>query len=90
MNLLLNAADAIGERGGTIRLASRARALPPRGHEPIRRAVCPNGCDLLDPEHARRRPAGASASCASTAAANGRSISIRSTAASTTSRRALR
>ena len=49
VNLLLNAADAIGERGGTIRLASRQASLPPCGHEPIRRAACPNGCDLLDP-----------------------------------------
>jgi two-component system NtrC family sensor kinase len=49
VNLLLNAADAIGDRGGTIRLASREVQVPPRGHEPIRRAVCRNGCDLLDP-----------------------------------------
>jgi two-component system NtrC family sensor kinase len=49
VNLLLNAADALGERGGTIRLASRKGQLQPRGHEPIRRAACPKGCDLLDP-----------------------------------------
>ena len=49
VNLLLNAADALGERGGTIRLASRQAQLPPHGHEPIRRAACPKGCDLLDP-----------------------------------------
>ena len=49
VNLLLNAADAVGERGGTIRLGSRRTELPPRGHVPIRRAVCPHGCDLLDP-----------------------------------------
>jgi two-component system NtrC family sensor kinase len=49
VNLLLNAADAIGERGGTIRLATRCARLAPRGHEPIRRAACPRGCDLLDP-----------------------------------------
>jgi len=48
VNLLLNAADALGERGGTIRLASRQARLEPRGHEPIRRATCPKGCDLLD------------------------------------------
>jgi two-component system, NtrC family, sensor kinase len=48
VNLVLNAADAIGERGGTIRLASRRTELPPRGHEVIRRAACPAGCDLLD------------------------------------------
>jgi two-component system NtrC family sensor kinase len=49
VNLLLNAADAIGDRGGAIRLESHAEQLPPHGHEPIRRATCPNGCDLLDP-----------------------------------------
>jgi signal transduction histidine kinase len=48
VNLLLNAADAIGTDGGTIRLASRQARLPPYGHEPIRRAVCPNGCNLVD------------------------------------------
>ena len=49
VNLILNAADAIGERGGTVQVSSRQAALPPLGHEPIRRAACPNGCDLLDP-----------------------------------------
>jgi two-component system, NtrC family, sensor kinase len=48
VNLLLNAADALGEQGGTIRLASGQAQLQPRGHEPIRRAACPHGCDLLD------------------------------------------
>jgi signal transduction histidine kinase len=49
VNLLLNAAEAIGERGGTIRLASRRADVAPHGHEPIRRAACPRGCALLDP-----------------------------------------
>jgi two-component system NtrC family sensor kinase len=49
VNLLLNAADAVGDRGGTIRVSSRLARLEPRGHEPIRRAACPKGCDLLDP-----------------------------------------
>ncbi len=49
VNLLLNAADALGEGGGTIRLASRRAELQAHGHEPIRRATCPKGCDLLDP-----------------------------------------
>ena len=49
VNLLLNAADAIGERGGTIGLGSRRVELAPSGHEPIRRAGCREGCDLLDP-----------------------------------------
>ncbi len=48
VNLVLNAADAIGEHGGTIRLATRRTQLAPLGHEPIRRAACPKGCDLLD------------------------------------------
>jgi two-component system NtrC family sensor kinase len=48
VNLLLNAADAIGERGGAIRLSSRRTRVSPRGHAPIRRAACPKGCDLLD------------------------------------------
>jgi signal transduction histidine kinase len=49
LNLLLNAADAVGAAGGTIRLASRRIDLPPLGNEPIRKAFCPNGCDLLEP-----------------------------------------
>ena len=50
VNLIINASDAIGERGGTIRLASRRADVNPIGSVPIRRAVCPKGCDLLDPE----------------------------------------
>jgi two-component system, NtrC family, sensor kinase len=50
VNLILNAADAIGEKGGTIRLASRRADRDPVGIVPIRRAACPKGCDLLDPE----------------------------------------
>jgi two-component system NtrC family sensor kinase len=48
VNLLLNAADALGERGGSIRLTSRQAQVQAYGHEPIRRAACPKGCDLLD------------------------------------------
>jgi two-component system NtrC family sensor kinase len=48
VNLLVNAADAIGENGGLIRLASSYALLPPWGYAPIRRATCPRGCDLLD------------------------------------------
>ena len=48
VNLLLNAADAIGEGGGRIRVLTRATALPVRGHAPIRGARCPAGCDLMD------------------------------------------
>lgn len=49
VNLLVNAADAIGEEGGTIRLSTRLVQLPPWGNRPIRSARCPKGCDLLDP-----------------------------------------
>jgi two-component system NtrC family sensor kinase len=49
VNLLVNAADAVGEEGGTIRLATRLARLPAWGHRPIRSARCPKGCDLLDP-----------------------------------------
>jgi len=49
VNLLVNAADAVGERGGTIQLATRTATVPARGHAAIRQATCPRGCDLLDP-----------------------------------------
>ncbi len=49
VNLILNAADAIGESGGTIRVRTGVAAVPPRGHAVIRTAACPRGCDLLDP-----------------------------------------
>jgi two-component system NtrC family sensor kinase len=48
VNLIVNSADAIGETGGSIRVASRRVLLPAWGHAPIRRAACPKGCDLLD------------------------------------------
>jgi signal transduction histidine kinase len=49
VNLLINAADAIGEGGGTIRVRTRAVAVPARGHQIVGTARCPRGCDLLDP-----------------------------------------
>lgn len=49
VNLLLNAADAIGTKGGEIRIATRQVALPAWGHTPIRKACCPDEHDLLDP-----------------------------------------
>ncbi|MBK8794237.1 MAG: HAMP domain-containing protein [Holophaga sp.] len=48
VNLLLNAADAIGTDGGVIRIGTRTLSLPARGHVPLRRATCPKGHDLLD------------------------------------------
>jgi two-component system NtrC family sensor kinase len=49
VNLLMNAADAIGDGGGTIRVGTAEAAVPPWGHAVIRAARCPKGCDLLDP-----------------------------------------
>jgi len=49
INLLVNAADAIGEDGGSIRLACSRTVVPPWGHTPIRRPACPRGCELADP-----------------------------------------
>ena len=49
VNLLVNAADAIGKEGGVIRLACSRAFLSPWGHAPIRWATCPRGCDLRDP-----------------------------------------
>jgi signal transduction histidine kinase len=49
VNLVLNAADAIGDEGGTIRMRTREVDRPARGHEVIRSAKCPKGCDLIDP-----------------------------------------
>ena len=48
MNLVLNAADAVGEVGGSIRIATRQVAIAPFGHRQIRAATCPRGCNLLD------------------------------------------
>ncbi|MDR3671228.1 MAG: ATP-binding protein [Holophaga sp.] len=49
VNLLLNAADAIGPDGGQIHLLTRTAQLEPRGHSAIRRATCAKGHDLMDP-----------------------------------------
>ena len=49
VNLILNAADAIGGTGGTIRVRTSMVELAPRGHAIVRVATCPRGCDLIDP-----------------------------------------
>jgi two-component system, NtrC family, sensor kinase len=50
VNLLLNAADAIASDGtGRLEVVTQQQNVAPWGHEPIRRAACPKGCDLLDP-----------------------------------------
>ncbi len=48
VNLLLNAADAIGQEGGELRIRTCTVALPAWGHVPLRAAHCPKGHDLLD------------------------------------------
>jgi len=50
LNLLLNAVDAVGSTGGSIRIVSRRAELSPWGHTVIRGATCPRGCDLTDEE----------------------------------------
>ncbi len=50
INLLVNAADAIGEEGGTISIDLELIRLSLRGIAPIRSAVCPKHHDLMDDE----------------------------------------
>ena len=47
-NLVLNAADAVNDAGGSIRISTRQAAIQPFGHAQIRAATCPRGCNLLD------------------------------------------
>jgi len=48
INLLVNAADAIGENNGTITVTSKAISLRPTGVLQIKRALCPKRHDLVD------------------------------------------
>ncbi len=50
MNLIVNAADAIGTGGGTITLSTNTVRLSPMGVLQIRHAVCPKRHPLLDPD----------------------------------------
>lgn len=50
INLLVNAADAIGDSGGKISVVSSLISLPPHGLAQIKVAVCPKGHDLMDNE----------------------------------------
>ena len=50
INLLVNAADAIGDDGGKISLAPSLISLAPHGLAQIKAAVCPKGHDLMDSE----------------------------------------
>jgi len=50
INLLVNAADAIGDKGGVITVRSKAITLLPHGVVPIKRAFCRKGHDLMASE----------------------------------------
>lgn len=47
VNLLVNAADAIEDKAGTVTIASGLLRLPPQGIVHIKSACCPNGHDLI-------------------------------------------
>lgn len=51
LNLLINAIDAIGKKGGTINIATNEVSLSPYGLIQIRSATCPKGHSLIDEEH---------------------------------------
>jgi len=48
INLMVNASDAIGEDGGTIKITGKAISLHPTGVLQIKRALCPKRHDLVD------------------------------------------
>jgi signal transduction histidine kinase len=50
INLLINAADAIGESGGNISIDTTLISLSPHGIAQIKSAVCPKRHDLIDNE----------------------------------------
>ena len=50
INLVVNAADAIGENGGMIKITSNTISLSSYGVEHIKKAVCPKRHDLIDNE----------------------------------------
>lgn len=49
-NLLVNASEAIGTKGGTITIDTRLINLEPYGVTQIKQALCPKGHDLMDHE----------------------------------------
>ncbi len=51
LNLLINAIDAIGKKGGTIKIVTKEVSLSPYGLIQIRNATCPKGHSLIDEEH---------------------------------------
>lgn len=50
INLLVNAADAIGDNGGRITVVPSLISLAPYGLAQVKAAVCPRGHDLMDSE----------------------------------------
>jgi two-component system NtrC family sensor kinase len=50
INLLVNAADAIGDGGGKVTVGQSLISLSPRGLAQVKAAVCPKGHDLMDSE----------------------------------------
>ena len=50
INLLVNAADAIGDSGGNISIDTKLISLSPHGIAQIKSAVCPKRHDLIDNE----------------------------------------
>ncbi len=50
INLLVNACDAIGNKGGRIIIRTYSSNLSPFGNIPVKNAVCPKGHDLMDKE----------------------------------------
>ncbi|MCG6912871.1 HAMP domain-containing protein [bacterium BMS3Abin03] len=50
INLIVNASDAIGKDGGTIKISSSSISLSSFGTSQIKRAICPKRHDLMDNE----------------------------------------
>lgn len=51
LNLIVNAIDAVGSKGGIISIKTSIIKLSPYGITQIRKALCPKGHDLIDEEH---------------------------------------
>ncbi len=51
LNLVVNAIDAIGNKGGQISISTNEIRLSPYGVTKIRNATCPKGHNLMDPDH---------------------------------------
>ncbi len=51
LNLIVNAIDAMGEKGGTLTIVSEKISLVPYGVKQIKHATCPQGHNLMDEDH---------------------------------------